>query len=150
VGVALLDSSAVVAYLYADDALHVDAVDAIEGAMRGGASLAISAVTWAELLNGADIGHQEQEVVRGFIGEFGITILAVDAVVAEQAAALQGAYARTGRGRDRPRLRTPDALILATAATRDDIDAVICGDAKWPKVPGVTQPIRLLRERRTR
>jgi predicted nucleic acid-binding protein len=150
VGVALLDRSAVVAYLYADDSPHAEAVDAIEAAMRGGASLAISAVTWAEVLNGASVGHQEQEVVRGSVGEFGIAILAVDAVVAEQAVALQGAYARTGRGRDRPRMRTPDALILATAATRDDIDAVICGDAKWPKVPGVSRPIRLLRERRTR
>lgn len=149
-GVALLDSSAVVAYLYADDVLHQGAVEAIESAVRGGAPLAISAVSWAELLGGEHHGHQEQDVVRALVREFGIAIVAVDADVAEQAAALQGAYARTGRGRDRPRLRTPDALILATAVVHKDIDTVICGDAKWPKVPGVPAQIELFRERRKR
>ena len=146
-GVALLDSSAVVAYLYADDALHRDAAATIERVVREGASLAISAVTWAELLHGANIGHHEQTLIRGFVRDFGVAIVAVDAEVAEQAAELQGAYARSGRRRDRPRLRTPDALILATANVAAEIETVIGGDAKWAKVPGVDAGVLLLRAR---
>ena len=149
-GVTLLDSSAVVAYLYADDALHVDAVAAIEAAVRDGSALAISAVSWAELLNGAYTGEPERQVTREFLADFGVAILPVDARVAERAAELQGAYARTGRRKDRPTFRTPDALILATADAHDDVDAVIGGDAKWPKVPGVRAQIRLLRSRNAR
>lgn len=148
-GVALLDSSAIVAYLYADDTLHDDAVEAIESVVRGGGSLAISAISWAELLNGANLGHRELDVLRGFVSELGISILAVDAGVAEHGAELQRAYARTGRTRDRPRLRTPDALILATAVAHPDIDIVISGDGKWSKVPGVSARVDVLGERPT-
>jgi len=147
VGVTLLDSSAVIAYLYSDDALHHDTAATIEATIRDGAALAISAVSWAELLNGAHVSKPEQEVIRGFVTEFGVAILPVDAQVAERAADLQGAYARSGRRRDRPNLRTPDALILASADVYDDIDCVICGDTKWPKVPGVQAQIRLMRDR---
>ena len=71
----------------------------------------------------------------------------MDVHVAGRSAALQAAYASTGRRRDAPKLRTPDALILATANSYEDIDTVICGDSKWPKVPGVEAEIKLLRER---
>jgi predicted nucleic acid-binding protein len=148
VGVALLDSSAVVGYLYADDALHHDAVAAVEQAIVAGSTLAISAVTWAELLNGSHLGHIDQSTLRSFIAEFGIEILPVDVDVAEHAAPLQAAYSNTAGRRVKPKLRTPDALILGTGNTYDDIDAVICGDVKWSKVPGVDARIELLRERK--
>jgi len=147
VGVALLDSSAVIAYLSGDDALHRDAVPAIERAVVDGATLAISAVTWSELLHGAHRGHGDEETFRGFVTEFGVAILAVDVHVAERSAALQSAYASTGSRRPAPKLRTPDALILATANRYDDIDTVICGDAKWPSVRGVNAEINLMQER---
>lgn len=131
--VALLDSSAVTAYLSGDDALHSDAVSAIEHAVIDGATLAISAVTWSELLNGAHIGHGDAETLWGF--------------VAERSAALQAAYASMGRRRDAPKLRTPDALILATVNSCEDIDTVICGDSRWPNVPRVEAEVKLLRER---
>ena len=68
--------------------------------------------------------------------------------MAEHAAALQAAYSNTAGRRVEPKLRTPDALILGTGNTYDDIDAVICGDVKWTKVPGVDARIELLRERK--
>lgn len=147
-GVALLDSSAVVGYLYADDTLHRDAVAAVEQAIIAGSTLAISAVTWTELLNGANLGHIAQSTLRGFIAEFGIAILPVDVDVAEHAAALQAAYASSAGRRVQPKLRTPDALILATSNTYDDIDTVIGGDVKWGKVPGVEARVELLRPSR--
>jgi hypothetical protein len=48
-----------------------------EQAIVAGSTLAISAVTWAELLNGAHLGHIDQGTLRGFIAEFGIAILPV-------------------------------------------------------------------------
>ena len=141
---ALVDSSAIVAYLVADDALHDGAVEAIESAMRGGNSLAMSAVSWAETLHGALLGYLPEAVLRSFVADFGIEILDVDAEIAEQAAALQKAYRDTSRREPRPKLRTPDALILGTSVVYAEIDTVIGGDAQWTKVPGVQAEIALL------
>jgi predicted nucleic acid-binding protein len=146
VAVALVDSSAIIAYLIEDDALHDSAVDAIESAMRAGTSLAMSAVTWSETLHGALLGYFPQAELREFVADFGIAILAVDAAVAEQAAALQKAYRNTTKKVPRPRLRTPDALILATSLIYPEIDTVVGGDEKWTKVPGLEASIRLLEE----
>jgi predicted nucleic acid-binding protein len=145
VGVALLDSSALIGYLDVDDALHAAAVQVVEELLRNGSSLAISAVSWAELLNGAHQGHHDEHTVRGFVEALGMSIMPVDAAVAERAASLQARHAATGTKRGRPRLRTPDALILATAAVADEIDAVVCGDAKWTTVSGIGVQVRLLR-----
>lgn len=147
-GVALLDSSAFAGYLDRTDALHADAVDVIEGLLRGGSSLAISAVTWAEILNGAHQDHHDEEQVRGFVRDFGVAILVVDAEVADTAAALQAGYARTGTRRNRPKLRTPDALILATATLYGDVDTVVAGDSQWTNVPDVEADVILLRDAR--
>jgi hypothetical protein len=65
VGVALLDSSASIGYLDADDALHLDAVRTVEALLRGGSPLAISALSWAEILNGAHRGHHDVGTAAG-------------------------------------------------------------------------------------
>lgn len=145
-GVALLDSSALIAFLDADDALHAAAASVIAALLRDGSRLAISAVTWAEMLNGAHRGHHDERIVRGFVADLAVSILPVDAAVAERAALLQARYAEIGAKRDAPRLRTPDVLILGTASLAPDVDAVVCGDAKWLNVPGVDVAIALLRE----
>ena len=143
-GVALLDSSALIGYLDADDDLHASAVRAIEELVRGGSTLAICAVSWAELLNGIHQGHHDERIVRGFVADFGVAILPVDVAVAERAAELQAQHAGSGARRERRRLRTPDALILA-AAVSDGIESVVCGDAKWPGVRGIDAKVSLLR-----
>lgn len=145
--VALLDSSAYVAFLDRDDALHPGAAAEVERLLRAGSPLAVCSVTWAEMLNGAYQGRHDEGTVRGFATDLNVEILPVDAAVAEQAARLQADYAATARKAERPRLRTPDALILATAVVQPRIDVVVCGDAQWPKVPGLGLEIRLLQER---
>ena len=142
--VTLLDSSAVVAYLVNDDALHKAAVQTIESAMRVGTSLAISAVTWSELLHGALLGYFPENVLREFLEDFGIAVLAADLAVAEQAAVLQKGYRDSTRRRQQAKLRTPDALILATSLSYPDAGAIIGGDAQWTKVPGLKADIILL------
>jgi predicted nucleic acid-binding protein len=146
VAVALVDSSAIIAYLVEDDALHASAAHAIESAMRAGKSLAMSAVTWSETLHGALLGYFPEADLREFVEDFGIEILEVDAAVAEQAAALQKAYRNTRKNEPRPKLRTPDALILATSLMYAGVDTVIGGDEKWIKVPGIEAEIALLEE----
>jgi predicted nucleic acid-binding protein len=135
VGVALLDSSAVVGFLQPDDALHHAAFAAVGDAVRGGDYLAVSAVTWTEILTGAALGHREEAVVRGFVADFAVQILPVDAAVAEQAARIRGRNVeQMPSSRPRSTIAPPDALILATAHVRTDIERVIGGDARWTRV----------------
>lgn len=134
-GVVLLDSSAVVGFLQPDDALHDAAYAAIGRAVRAGDYLAISAVTWTEILTGAALGHREEATVRGFVADFGIEIAAVDAAVAERAARIRGRHAeRLAGGRRRSTVSPPDALILATAELHPAVDRVIGGDARWSRI----------------
>jgi predicted nucleic acid-binding protein len=146
VALALVDGSAIVAYLLEDDALHPSAVEAIERAMRAGDSLAMSVVTWSETLHGALLGYVDEHALRELAADFGIEVLPADAEVAEHAATLQKSYRATKAGKD-ARLRTPDALILATSVAYAGIDTVICGDEQWTNVPGVSARIVLLRAR---
>jgi predicted nucleic acid-binding protein len=136
VGVVLLDSSAVVGFLQPDDALHEAAGAAVGDAVRGGSFLAISAVTWTEVLTGAKLGHREEGIVRGFVTDFAVEILPVDAAVAERAAQLRARHTEPGGadGRRRSTLKAPDALILATADAHPDVKTVVGGDTRWARV----------------
>jgi predicted nucleic acid-binding protein len=134
-GTVLLDSSAIVGFLQADDALHGAAFAAVGAAVRRGEYLAISAVTWTEILTGAMLGHREETTVRGFVNDFAIEVLPVDAAIAERAARIRGRHTerRTG-GRRRSTVAPPDALILATADLHPEIRRVMGGDARWTRV----------------
>jgi predicted nucleic acid-binding protein len=135
VGVVLLDSSAIVGFLQPDDALHEAAAAAIEDAVRAGHFLALSAVTWTEVLTGAKLGHREEAIVRGFMADFAADVLRVDAMVAERAAHIRARHAeRTGASGGRSTVKAPDALILATADVHPDIETVIGGDARWARI----------------
>lgn len=145
---ALLDSSAVIAYIDRGDALHDAATAAIEGAVRSGRTLVISVIAWSELLHGAVLGHHPEVAVRELVEDFGIDVLDADRGTAEHAMALQAAYYATGRKGEQRRLRTPDALILATHKQHPDIETIICGDEQWTKVPGIEPGVvQLLTER---
>lgn len=144
-GLTLLDSSTIIGYLDATDLLHEDAVAKVEATVASGNGLAISVVTWAEILHGALLGHREESIVRGFVEDFGVEIIAADAATAERAAELKTAYARKARGGRVQKLRTPDAFILATADLVAEVDLVIAGDDQWATVPGVRPRIRLIR-----
>jgi predicted nucleic acid-binding protein len=135
--VALLDSSAMIAYIDEGDSLHDDAVVAIESAISVGSTFVISVITWSELLHGGILGHHPEEAVREFVEDFGVGILDVDRDTAEHAMTLQAAYHATSKKGEQRNLRTPDALILAAHKQYADIDHVICGDEKWTKVPGI-------------
>jgi predicted nucleic acid-binding protein len=131
----ILDSDAVVGFLDRDDALHASADAAIRD-LAPEQSLVVSAVTYAEVLTGARLGHHDEESVEGFFAELITAIVPVGVEVATLAADLR---ARA------PTLRMPDALILATAEVDSDSVLLLTGDAVVGKVPGLDTEVRLLR-----
>jgi len=126
VGLTLLDTSVVVGLLDRGDALHAASAAAVRRELDARQTLALSAVSWTEVLSGA------QRVAGGrfdgdaFLERGGIPVLAVDRVIAESAA---GIRVRAARGRRR--IRTPDALVLATADAHPGVDRVLTADAQW-------------------
>ena len=131
----VLDSDAVVGFLDREDALHEAADAAIRGLIRK-QRLLVSVVTYAEVLTGARLGHHDEDQVRRFFAQLISDVLPVDPTVAEQAAELRSRLKS---------LRMPDALILATAETCPDVDLIVTGDSRVPKVPGLDCAVRLLR-----
>jgi predicted nucleic acid-binding protein len=144
-GLTLLDSSAVIAFLDLSDTLRPSAGGAIDDALDRGDNLAMSVVTWNETLLGSHLGHVPEPVLREFVVDFNVRLLSVEVQTAERAAELQYAYRQTRTRAPWPRLRTPDALILATGDLRQDVEHVVAGDEQWTKVPGVEAEIVLLR-----
>jgi predicted nucleic acid-binding protein len=135
VGLILLDSTVIVGFLDADDALHEVTVAKLKEAVRRHAFVA-SVVNYAEVMTGVALGHHARESVDGFFEVFIKDLLPVDRHVAARAATLRG---------ERRSLPMPDALILATADLHDEIDTVFCADSDWPKVKGLSCSVELLR-----
>lgn len=133
----VLDSSVVIGFLDRDDALHEEAEIAIRKALASTQLLA-SAVTYAEVLAGAEIGHHAPDEVRGFFSDLVTRILPVDAAVAEPAAAIRAATS----------VLMPDALILATAHLEPDAEVLLTGDTAIAEIHNLSCEIRLLRPAR--
>jgi predicted nucleic acid-binding protein len=135
VGLILLDSTVIVGFLDADDALHEIAVTRLREIV-GSHQLAASVISYAELITGVSLGHHPHERVDRFFDALVKDLLPVDRKVAARAATLRG---------KRLSLRMPDALILATADLHEDIDAIVCADDDWPKVKGLSCKVELLK-----
>jgi predicted nucleic acid-binding protein len=131
----VLDSGVVVGFLDRQDALHQAADAAVRELVRGQRML-VSAVTYAEVLTGARLGHHNEDDVKGFFAGLLSAVLPVDVAVAEKAADL--------RSRVRA-LRMPDALILSTAETDPEVDLIVTGDQQLTKVSGLRVNVQLLR-----
>ncbi|HET8862535.1 MAG TPA: PIN domain-containing protein [Solirubrobacterales bacterium] len=130
----VLDSDAVVGFLDSGDSLHHAADTAVRELVRE-QPLVVSAVTYAEVLTGARLGHHEEDQTRGFFSRLISEVLPVDTEIADAAAALRAEHRA---------LRMPDALILATASTNPDVGLVLSGDAQAAKVDGLDCQVRRL------
>ena len=130
----VLDSDVVIGFLDRQDALH-DAADAAVREFAREQRLAVSVVTYAEVLTGARLGHHNEDDVAGFFRGLLSAILPVDVAVADTAADLRSRFKS---------LRMPDALILATAETDPDVDLIVTGDRQLTKVSGLRAKVRLL------
>lgn len=131
----LLDSTVIIGFLDADDALH-EVTAAKFKEIAGGNPLSVSVISYAEVMTGVSLGHHPQPVVDGFFDALVKDLLPVDRSVAARAAQLRGT---------RVSLRMPDALILATADLHEDIGTVLCADDEWPKVRGLSCDVELLK-----
>ncbi|HXN39978.1 MAG TPA: PIN domain-containing protein [Solirubrobacteraceae bacterium] len=134
-GLILLDSTVIVGFLDADDALHEVTVDRFQS-LAGKHPFVASVITYAEVMTGVSLGHHAQDSVEGFFDVLLKALLPVDRRLAARAAALRG---------KNPSLRMPDALILATADMHEDIEMVLCADSAWPKIKGLDCRIELLK-----
>jgi predicted nucleic acid-binding protein len=124
VGLALLDTSVVIAALNRDGALHQAASQAIR-AERDRHALAISALTYAELLVGPlRAGGRAVDVVERFAAQ--TRIIDLSPPIARLAAEL-----RAVRG-----LKLPDAVIVATGL-RLQADVIVTADARWKGIETV-------------
>jgi predicted nucleic acid-binding protein len=131
----VLDSDAVVGFLDRNDALHASADTAIRD-LAGRERLLVSAVTYAEVLTGARLGHHDEKRVKGFFRDLISDVLPVDEHVADVAADLRAR---------RKSLRMPDAMILATAEIQPEVGLVLTGDLEATRVRGLTCKVQLLR-----
>lgn len=129
-----LDSDAVVGFLDRSDGLH-QAADATIRELAVEHRLAVSVITYAEVLTGVRLGHHSEEKVAGFFREAVSEIFPVKIEVADRASAL--------RARNRS-LRMPDALIVATADLEPGVNLLLTGDQGILKVKGLDCDIRLL------
>jgi predicted nucleic acid-binding protein len=135
VALILLDSTVIVGFVDADDALHQATVARLRQII-GDHPLVASVISYAEVMTGVSLGHHSHDTVNDFFDVLVKELFPVDRAVAARAAALRGA---------RRSLRMPDALILATADVHDGIETVLCADEDWEKVTGLRCHVDLLR-----
>jgi predicted nucleic acid-binding protein len=131
----LLDSTVIVGFLDADDAMHEVTVGRFRQIARSH-PLVASVISYAEVMTGVSLGHHAQAHVDGFFDALVKDLLPVDKRVAARAATLRG---------QRPSLKMPDALILATADLHEDIETVLCADGAWSKVKGLGFQVEILK-----
>ena len=129
-----LDSNVLIGFLDRSDELHNAADEAIRGLVRQ-EQLVVSAITYAEVLTGARLGHHDEERVKGFFADLISRILPVDAAVADRAASL--------RSQSRS-LAMPDALIAAGAEHDSEVELLVTADEGIAKVKRLRCPLRLL------
>jgi predicted nucleic acid-binding protein len=130
----VLDSGVVIGFLDREDALHGAADAAVRELIRGQRLLA-SAVTYAEVMTGARLGHHDEDDVAGFFAELLSGVVPVDVAVADKAADLRARFKA---------LRMPDALILASAETDPEVELIVTGDRQLTKVSGLRVEVQLL------
>lgn len=131
----LLDSTVIVGFLDADDALHEVSVARMRELVKEG-TLTASVVSYAEVMTGVALGHHSREPVVAFFDAFIRTLLPVERAVADRAASIRG---------KRRSLPMPDALILASADLHAEIDTVLCADGDWPKIKDLDCRVELLK-----
>lgn len=119
----LLDSSAVIAFLDPDDALHDAAVEALTKHQHDELVLPTSA--YAEILVAPHRrGAEAVAEVETFLADFSIRLEVLTPAIARAAAKLRS---------ESRSLRLPDALVLATAA-EVDANTVLTGDESWGRI----------------
>ncbi len=118
-----IDAGVMIGFLDAQDVHHDAARVALEGVLGAGDRIEMAASAFAECLVGpARRGADAVDTVRALVDRVPIAIVPLDEEVAVAAAVVRAVQ---------PKLRLPDALVVATAAERG-ADQLITTDRKWP------------------
>ena len=120
-GLAVLDSSVVIAAIDEQDALHHRSVEAIR-AIRKQHELAVPAVAYAEVLVGA-FSHDEHAVATVEMFVLGAPVRELSPAMARRAASIRAEHG----------LPLPDAMIVG-AAVELNADVILTADRRWTKV----------------
>jgi hypothetical protein len=144
----LLDSTVIVGFLDADDALHGVTTARLKE-IAGSHPLVASVISYAEVMTGVYLGHHPQEHVDGFFDVLVRDLLPVDRPGGGGGGGGGGKHRATLRGKHMS-LSMPDALILATADLQPEIETVLCADSDWPKIKGLSCQIDLLKPHEAR
>jgi predicted nucleic acid-binding protein len=121
--IVVVDASVVIAFLDARDRHHARAVDALRAS--GNDTVVLPASAYAEVLvRPLQRGPAAGAVVDAVVADLGIRVEPITGEIARRAAGLRASH---------PRLRLPDALVLATG---DALDAarILTADGLWPQV----------------
>jgi predicted nucleic acid-binding protein len=129
-----LDSNIVIGFLDRSDELHGAADEAIRDLLRS-EPIVTSAITYAEVMTGARLGHHDEERVKGFFADLVSRVLSVDVAVADRAATLRA----TAKA-----LNMPDALVAAAAELDPDVQLLVSGDRDMTRLRGLGCPVHLL------
>jgi predicted nucleic acid-binding protein len=122
VGLSVVDTSVLVAFLESTDSHHAAAVAELTR-VRASHDIVISTVVYAEVLVGpCQRGPKEEAVAEAFLSTIG-GIETVSVPIALRAARLR---AKTG-------LKLPDAVVIATGLELD-ADEILTADRRWASV----------------
>jgi predicted nucleic acid-binding protein len=134
VALTVLDAGVVIAILDASDVHHQAALAGVTSAVDRGDELVLPASAYAEVLVAPHRrGRQAVATVEAFVDALPARVEPATRAIAAIAAEL--------RARHGPKLRLPDALVVATALGLG-AERVLTTDARWPRLPVTVEVIR--------
>jgi predicted nucleic acid-binding protein len=136
-GPIVVDTSVLISYLDGDEAFSPAATILLDELVAGGTHPAlVSAVSVTEcLVRPFRAGPAAVSTAATFLGHFpNLRVRSIDHGVAMEAARVR---ALTG-------LRTPDALVIATALV-DGVGTIVTADGGWERVAGTFAEVRIVR-----
>lgn len=127
----VLDAGVLIGFVNRNDAHHEDSVQALEHLAEEGVPLVVSTVTLSEILVGpARVGPRSLNGVLGTVrAVVEGRVVPLDIHGARDIAQIRATY---------PRLRTPDAAVVA-AANATKAERILTTDADFDGVPGAIQ-----------
>ena len=122
-GLTHLDAGVIIGFLDADDLHHEAATEVLSDALKQNDRLCIAASALTECLVGpARRGSQQIDVVRALLQRLPVSVVDIGTEAAVRAAVIRAQHKK---------LRTPDALVIATAET-SSAQRLITTDHQWP------------------
>jgi len=134
VALTVLDAGVVIAILDASDVHHQAALAGVMSAVDRGDEFVLPASAYGEVLVAPHRrGRQAVATVEAFVDALPARVEPATRAIAAIAAEL--------RARHGPKLRLPDALVVATALGLG-AERVLTTDARWPRLPVTVEVIR--------